>query len=97
MPALPDVIDAIRHIRPSLTDRGVVRIGVFGSVARGEQGPESDVDILVQLAEGTDLFDLVAIRRMLTDAIGCDVDVVSERGLKPDIRDAVLQDVHYAA
>ena len=97
MPALDDVIAAIDRIRPALTERGVLRIGVFGSVARGEQSTGSDVDILVELTDESDLFDLAAIRRMLSKAMDCDVDVVSERGLKPDIRAAVLRDVHYAA
>lgn len=97
MPSLHDVLSVIESIRPSLAARGVDRIGVFGSVARGEQRPDSDVDVLVQLAPGSSLLDLVAVRRMLTEALGCPVDVVSEAGLKPDIRDTVLRDVHYAA
>ena len=69
---------------------GAVRLRVFGSVARGEATPTSDIDFLVKLAPGRSLFDLGALQMDLTDELGRPVDVVSERGLKPPSRTRVL-------
>lgn len=52
-------------------------IAVFGSVARGEDGPESDIDFLVELEPGSSLFDLMRLEDDLRDLLGCRVDVVS--------------------
>ncbi len=52
-------------------------IAVFGSVARGEDGPASDVDFLVELEPGSSLFDLMHLEDDLRDLLGCRVDVVS--------------------
>jgi predicted nucleotidyltransferase len=52
---------------------------------------------VVDFTDEGDLFDLVAVKRLLQDALGCSVDVVPAGGLKPDVRDAVLKDVRYAA
>ncbi len=97
MPTLQDVFDAIERVRPALTERHVSRLGVFGSVARGDAGPDSDVDVLVDFTSDGDLFDLAAVRRILTDALGCPVDVVPSGGLKPDVRERVLREVRHAS
>ena len=52
-------------------------IAVFGSVARGEDGPSSDVDFLVDFEPGSSLFDLVRLEAALSDLLGCPVDAVS--------------------
>ncbi|MFH1112576.1 MAG: nucleotidyltransferase family protein [Pseudomonadota bacterium] len=72
--------------------RGARNVRVFGSVARGDAGPESDVDFLVELDESTSLLQHNALIRELGDLLGCKVDVVSERGLRPRIRDRVLRE-----
>jgi len=97
MPTLAQAFAAIERVRPELEARHVRRIGVFGSVARGTARLDSDVDFLVDLSEDADLLDLVAIRDLLSTELGCDVDVASIGGLKPDLRDAVLREVRYAA
>ncbi len=96
-PTLRQALEAIDTVKAALTERHVRRIGVFGSVARGDARPDSDVDVLVDFTDEGDLFDLVAVKRLLQDALGCSVDVVPAGGLKPDVRDAVLKDVRYAA
>ena len=63
---------------------------IFGSVARGDAGPESDVDILVELEPGRGLLDHAALMLDLSDLLGCKVDVVSDRALHWYIRDRVL-------
>jgi len=71
---------------------GARNVRIFGSVARGDAGPTSDVDFLVELEEGRSLLDHAALLLDLKDLLGCDVDVVTDRGLKPRIRDRVLRE-----
>jgi uncharacterized protein len=69
---------------------GATRVRVFGSWARGEQGPGSDLDLLVEMAPGRSLLDLVAIKQDLEDLLHFPVDVVTERSLSPYLRGRVL-------
>jgi uncharacterized protein len=69
---------------------GARNLRVFGSVPRGEAGDSSDLDLLVDMAEGRSLFDLVALSDDLEDALGVEVDVVTEGGLSPYLRDRIL-------
>jgi predicted nucleotidyltransferase len=71
---------------------GATNIRVFGSVARGDAGSESDIDFLVRLEAGTTLLNHAALIRELRSLLGCKVDVVSERGLRNRIRDRVMQE-----
>ena len=97
MPTLAEVLHELHRLQPQLAQRNVVRIGVFGSVARGEARPDSDIDILVELTVAGDLFDLVGIKLLLEEALGRRVDVVPIGGLKTDARETVLREVRYAA
>lgn len=58
------------------------RVRLFGSLARGEDRPGSDVDLLVDFDPGSSLFDLIRLRRELEELLGVPVDVVSAGGLK---------------
>ena len=71
---------------------GATRIRVFGSVARGEEGSTSDVDLLVDLEPGRSLFDLGGLLMDLQNLLGCKVDVITEKGLRPRIREKVLRE-----
>jgi hypothetical protein len=71
---------------------GASNVRVFGSVARGEARPESDIDFLVRLEDGRSLLDLVGLWQDLEDLLGCEVDVVTERGLKERMRERVLRE-----
>ncbi len=65
---------------------------IFGSLARGEAGPGSDVDLLVELEPGSTLLDHAAMVRELEALLGCRVDVVSERALRQGIAPRVLKE-----
>lgn len=66
--------------------RGAKNIRVFGSVARGDSGEDSDIDIVVEFEPHASLFDHAGLIADLQDALNCKVDVVSERGMKERMR-----------
>ena len=69
---------------------GARNIRIFGSVARGEDASDSDVDFLVDLEPGRNLLDLGGLLMDLQQLLGRPVDVVTERGLRPRVRTRVL-------
>ncbi len=71
---------------------GASNIRIFGSVVRGESDEKSDLDLLVTMEPGRSLLDHAALWLELQELLGCKVDVVSEKGLKPRIRDRVLKE-----
>jgi predicted nucleotidyltransferase len=71
---------------------GARNIRVFGSVGRGEETVESDLDILIDLEPGRSLLDHVALIQDLEALLGCRVDAVTERSLHWYIRDRVLRE-----
>ncbi len=71
---------------------GATNVRVFGSLARGEARPDSDVDILITLDPDRSLLDLIALQQDLADLLNCKVDVVTEASVSPYIRPEVLRD-----
>jgi predicted nucleotidyltransferase len=71
---------------------GARNVRIFGSVARGEAGLESDIDFLVELEPGRSLLDHAAFLLDLEKLLGRRVDVVTERGLRARIRERVLRE-----
>jgi predicted nucleotidyltransferase len=91
--ALEDLLKAKREeILRVCAKYGARNVRVFGSVARGEADELSDIDFLVELEPGRSLFDLGGLQYDLERLLGCRVDVVTERGLKPRIRERVLRE-----
>ena len=71
---------------------GAYNVRIFGSVARGEADEQSDIDLLVNMEPGRSLFDLGGLLADLEDLLGCNVDVVTEKGLRDRIRERVLKE-----
>ena len=71
---------------------GARNIRIFGSVARGDMRPDSDIDFLVDMEPGRSLFDLGGLLVALQAALGVEVDVVTEKGLRPRLREQVLRE-----
>lgn len=69
---------------------GFSDVRVFGSVARGQDRPDSDIDLLVVSPPGVTLFDLARLELALSDILGVRVEVVPETGLRASMRDEVL-------
>jgi predicted nucleotidyltransferase len=94
-PGLPDTPlgRRLRRHRTAVLEtarrHGASNIRVFGSVARGEDGPDSDIDLVVDLAPGTGLVGLGTLERDLESVLGTSVDVAPSDSLRPAVRDAV--------
>ena len=88
-----DIVTSHREeILTTARKHGAYNVRVFGSVARGEARPDSDIDFLVNLETGRSLMDLARLLRELQLLLGRNVDVVTEADLRPRIRPQVLKD-----
>ncbi len=73
----------------------VKELGIFGSYVRGEQQPNSDLDILIDFDEYPSLLEFMALEQALSEQLGLPVDLVMKSGLKPRLRQRILQEVVY--
>lgn len=91
------IMDLVRKKRSRILAiagrHGATNLRVFGSVARGEAGPESDLDLLVEMEPGRSLLDHIALIQDLEGDLGCRVDVVTKKGLKERYRRRILDEV----
>ena len=71
----------------------VNELGIFGSYARGQQKKSSDVDILVRFNPNASLFDFVGLGNYLEEKLKIKVDVVSENGIRPELRSNIIKGV----
>jgi len=71
----------------------VEMVGVFGSMARGEQTDRSDIDLLVRFAKPKSLIGVIALEQQLTAALGRAVDLLTDAALSPYLRERILHDV----
>lgn len=74
---------------PILRRYGAIKIGIFGSFARGEQTSKSDLDLLVDFSDSKSLLTLVRIKRELSEALGIDVDLLTEASISPYLIDNI--------
>jgi predicted nucleotidyltransferase len=82
-----------RHlILQEVEKAGASNVRVFGSVARGEDGPDSDVDLLIEIPDGFTLFDLGRLQVAVERVLGHAADVIPDRGLKGKIRSRAFED-----
>lgn len=84
------VLRILKSNRDNLRTYGVESVALFGSVARGEAGPDSDVDLLVVMQQGTTLFGLARVKHHLEDLLDRPVDLVTPDALRPQIRESIL-------
>lgn len=93
-----DAIGLLREHTPVLKRRfGVSKIGIFGSFARGEAGPESDVDVLIVFRRGEKTFNhYMDCKFYLEELFGRKVDLVLKEAIKKDLRKPIMTEVVYA-
>lgn len=82
-----ELLHRLRDLRPWLESRGVSELALFGSFARDEAGPDSDVDLLVKLDQSIGLFDLIGLELDLAETLGRSVDLCTE----PELNRFVLR------
>jgi len=92
-----DYLRLLQSYKTAVTDKyGIRRIGIFGSVARGEQTVNSDIDIVVDLVKPR-LFNLVHIKEDLQTLFGCSLDIVREKdNMDPLLKSCIQRDGIYA-
>ncbi len=71
------------------------RLGIFGSYVRKEQKNESDLDILIDYEEAPSLITLIEVENQLSELLGIKVDLVTYKGIKPQLRSYILEEVVY--
>ena len=81
------------RIRQAAATAGVTVLGLFGSAARGEDGPDSDTDLLIDMPDGVGLLSLGRLETELRELLGAPVDLVPIAGLKPSVRRAVMAEI----
>ena len=82
-------------ITPILKNYGVKRAAVFGSVARGKDTENSDIDLMLELNEPLGLFKFAKLNYLLEDALEKKVDLVKIGALKPAFKNTILKDARY--
>lgn len=95
---LEDALETLRKAEAELRAKGVIHAGIFGSVARGEQRSDSDIDVIIDFdpAAPITVFDYVGVRENIADMFDNPVDVIDRRGLKAELRQPVSNDLVYA-
>jgi hypothetical protein len=92
-----DVLRILREDKTGLDQFGVASLAVFGSVARDEAGPESDVDILVEFAGAATFDRYMGLKIYLEDLLGSPIDLATPRALKPRVRPVIEHEAIYVA
>jgi hypothetical protein len=94
MITLEEVLKKIELNRDEIRQFGVKKLGVFGSIVRGEETEKSDIDFLVEFEKTT--FDAyMGLSFFLEELFGCNIDLAIADSLKPRIRPVILQEVVY--
>lgn len=88
-----EAIRRLREVEPEVRNLGVLRLALFGSVLRGEAGPGSDVDLLVEFRAGAKSFDrFLALADLLEETLGHPVELVTPEALSPFIGPRILSE-----
>jgi uncharacterized protein len=92
------IIATLKAAEPELRKRGIRHAALFGSVARGEERPDSDIDILVEFEPGEEgsIYDYVRLKEYLAGLFEESVDVIDRDALKPHLRAPASRDTVYA-
>jgi predicted nucleotidyltransferase len=93
-----EALETLRCFEPALRDRGVMHAALFGSVARGHNRANSDIDIMIEIYPDARMtvFDYADLKDYIAGLFGEPVDVVNRDGLKPYVRPAATADAIYA-
>lgn len=87
-----EIIECLTAQKIQLETYGVSSLAVFGSVARGEERPNSDVDLLVEFSQTNGIFEFIRLKTYLEELLGRPVDLVTPDALKPQLRERILRE-----
>lgn len=91
-----DVLSVIQQHQEEIKALGVKRLGLFGSFVRGEQHPDSDIDLLVEFTEGQKTFDnFMQLSFLLEELLKWPIELVTAESLSPYMRPHITQEVQY--
>lgn len=91
-PYTPNMKPLFATMIPILRQAGVTKAGLFGSTARGEDGPNSDIDVLVSFPPRKSILDLIRLQNNLQQALHKQVDIVTYDSLYPPLRERILKE-----
>ena len=92
-----EILKTLSKELPKLKDQfNVKKIGLFGSYARGEQNPTSDIDLLVEFEPIVGFFKFIELEEYLSEKIGAKIELVTPDALKPLTKPSIMRDVVYA-
>jgi len=92
-----EILETLRAHRAEIRAFGVSRVALFGSLARGEERPDSDADILVEFDQPVGFFTFARLQRYLEELLGRPVDLVTPGAIRPEMRAAIMGEALYAA
>ena len=88
-----DVLKILKKQNKNLSKQyGIKALYLFGSIARDEARPDSDVDLFVEFDQTPGIFEFIELKQKLEVLLGCKVDLGTKRSLKPQIKEEVLQE-----
>ena len=81
------------EVTSTLVSHGAKRVSIFGSYARGESTPESDLDIIVEFSERKSLLDIVGIEQELSEALDIKIDLLTEKSISPYLIERIKKEM----
>jgi len=89
-----EALNVLGRIKPMLTRHyGVTRLGLFGSIVRGEGKPDSDIDIVVSFDGPATSYRYFGVQFALEDELGCQVDLVTEKAMRQELRPYIEKEI----
>jgi len=90
-----EIVTGLTRLESELRAHGVVRLAIFGSRARGDHRPDSDLDVLIDVEPGRkfSLLDVVGVSHIISDRLGIPANIFMRRSLQPDMAAAVRPDM----
>lgn len=92
---LNDAVETLKSHKQDLSQYGVYGLAIFGSVARNESSPQSDVDILIDFEPQRGLFGFIKVKNYLEDVLKCEVDLVMREALHPALKTRILREAKH--
>ena len=93
MKKIDEIREIIRQHRNVLEEKyGVAVVGIFGSYVRGEQGRQSDIDLLAEILRPISLLEIVGAEIYLSEVLGRKVDLVPKRDVREELRESILKE-----